>query len=176
MSHAEQTRRVDSGRENHRRPVRSGPGAHTLASGTRGLDWNGRMALKPDYGLRLKKDGRDSSVNLCFPGFAVYNLAVLSRDRYSTCVDIPYAGQFHAMSLDFGPDHLEAILSRGSPRLRMFVKSQLVQDPSTPRDIDLPEVVHCCVCARLGEEQQGRYESFIPLTVQSISDSGFRGA
>ena len=99
------------------------------------------MALKPDYGLRLKKDGRGSSVNLYFHGFAVYNLAVLSRDRYSTCVDIPYAGQLHAMSLDFGPDHLEAILSRGSPRLRMFVKSQLVQDPATPRDIDLPEVV-----------------------------------
>ena len=134
------------------------------------------MALKPDYGLRLKRDGRDSSVELHFPAFAVYNLAVLSRGRYSTCVDIPYAGQLHAMSLDFGPEHLEVILLRGSPRLRMFVKSQLDQDPATPRTIDFPEPVYCSVSARLGEEQQGPYENFILLAVQSISDSGLRGS
>ena len=132
------------------------------------------MALKPDYGLRLKREGRDSSVNMHFHAFAVYSLTVLSQGQYSTCVDILYAGQFHAMSLDFGPEHLEAILSRGSPRLRMFVKSQLKQDPATPRSIDFPEPVYCYVSARLGEEQQGKYEIFIPLIVQSISDSGLR--
>ena len=30
--------------------------------------------------------------------------------------------------------------------------------------------------AHLGEEQQGPYENFIPLAVQSISDSGLRGS
>ena len=132
-------------------------------------------APKPDYGLRLKRDGRDSSVDMHFHAFAVYSLTVLSRGRYSTCVDIPYAGQRHAMSLDFGPEHLEAILSRGSPRLRMFVKSQLDQDPATPRTIDFPEPVYCSVRARLGEEQQGKYENFMPLNVQSISDSVSQG-
>ena len=134
------------------------------------------MALKPDYGLRLKRDGYSSSVKMHFHAFAVYSLTVLSQGRYSTCVDIPNAGQFHAMSLDFGPEHLEAILSRGSPRLRMFVMPQLAQDPATPRTIDFPEPVYCSVSARLGEEQQGPYENFIPLIVQSISDSGFRGS
>ena len=103
------------------------------------------MALKPDYGLRLKREGLNSSVNMDFPAFAVYSLTVLSQGQYSTCVDTPYAGQLHAISLDFGPDHLEAILLRGSPRLRMLVKSQLDQDPATPRTIDFPEPVYCSV-------------------------------
>ena len=71
------------------------------------------MALKPDYGLRLKRDGYSSSIKMHFYAAAVYSLTVLSQGQYSTCVDIPYTGQLHAMSLDFGPDHLEAILSRG---------------------------------------------------------------
>ena len=54
----------------------------------------------------------------------------------------------------------------------MFVMLQLAQDPSTPRTIDFPEPVYCSVSARLGEEKQGLYENFIPLTVQSISDRG----
>ena len=115
-----------------------------------GASRNGRMALKPDYGLRLKREGLNSSVNMHFPAFAVYSLTVLSQGQYSTCADIPYAEQLHAISLDFGPDHLEAILLRGSPRLRMFVKSQLDQDPATPRTIDFPEPVYCSVRARLG--------------------------
>ena len=133
------------------------------------------MALKPDYGLRLKRDGQNSSVNVHFHTFAVCNLTVLSRARYSTCSDIPYAEQLHAVSLDFGRDHLETILSMGSQKLRTFIKSQLDQDPDTPRNIDFPETVYCHVRARLGEEQDGQYENFIPLTVQSISDSDFRG-
>ena len=133
------------------------------------------MALKPDYGLRLKRDGQDSSVNIHFHAFAVCNLTVLSQGRYSTCSDIPYAEQLHAVSLDFGQDHLATILSMGSQKLRTFIKSQLDQDPDTPRNIDFPEAVYCHVRARLGEEQHGQYENFIPLTVQSISDSDFRG-
>ena len=134
------------------------------------------LALKPDYGLRLKRDGYSPSVEIYLPAFAVYNLMVLSQGQYSTCADILYVEQLHAISLDFGPDHLEAILLRGSPRLRMFVKLQLDPDPATPRTIDFPEPVYCSVSAHLGEEQQGPYENFIPLAVQSISDSGLRSS
>ena len=50
----------------------------------------------------------------------------------------------------------------------MFVMLQLAQDPSTPRTIDFPEPVYCSVSARLGEEKQGPYENFIPLTVVNL--------
>ena len=133
------------------------------------------MALKPDYGLRLKRDG-NSSANVHFHAFAVYSLTVLSQGQYSTCADIPYAGQLHAISLDFGQDHLETMLSMCSQKLLTFIKSQLDQAPDTPRTIDFPEPVYCSVSAHLGEEQQGPYENFIPLVVQSISDSGLRSS
>ena len=129
------------------------------------------MAFAPDYGLRRKRDGLDSSVEIHIQAFPVDHVSVLSRGLYSTFADIHYAGEFHAISLYFGQDHLEAILSRGPLRLRLFVKFKLDQDPATPRSIDFPETVYCDVCARIGEEEQGKYESFIPFTVQSISDS-----
>ena len=113
----------------------------------------------------------DSSVEIHIQAFPVDHVSVLSRCLYSTFADIHYSGEFHAISLYFGQDHLEAILSRGPLRLRLFVKFKLDQDPATPRTIDFPETVYCDVCARIGEEEQGKYESFIPFTVQSISDS-----
>ena len=130
------------------------------------------MAFAPDYGLRRKRDGLDSSVEIHFQAFLVDHVSVLSRGLYSTMSDIHYAGEYHAISLDFGQDHLEEILSRGPMSLRMFVKLKLDQDPATPRTIDFPETVYCDVYARIGEEEQGQYESFLPFTVQSISDSG----
>ena len=148
-------------------------GTHQLrpsGSGHR-LAPNSRMAFTPDYGLRRKRDGLDSSVEIHIKAFPMDHVSVLSRGLYSTFADIHYAGEFHAISLYFGQDHLEAILSRGPLRLRLFVKFELDQDPATPRTIDFPENVYCDVCARLGEEEQGKYESFIPFTVQSISDS-----
>jgi hypothetical protein len=59
------------------------------------------MTYKPDFGLRLLREGITPKVDHFFYDFRLYSLTVLGRGQYSTMVEKPYAGELHALSLDF---------------------------------------------------------------------------
>jgi hypothetical protein len=126
------------------------------------------MDFKPDYGVRLMKDGFSSAMALNFYDFRLYNLTVLGRGQYSTMVTMPYAGEQHALSLDFTAAQLDKILTKASQTLRISLKAQLTADPATPRTIDFDGEVSFGVRARLGKIQKVQQESFVPLVAEEI--------
>jgi hypothetical protein len=126
------------------------------------------MTYKPDYGLRLIQDGISRAVDHNFYDFRLYTLSVLGPGQYSTMVELPYAGELHALSLDFNQRQLDQILSQASPQLASFIRHELASDPSTPRTIDFAGEVVFGVRARLGEIQRVERQSFVPFAAQEI--------
>ena len=124
--------------------------------------------MKPDYGLSLRKSGYDASLQIVFVNWKIWYIIVLGPGRYSTFAEKDHQGERHAVSLDFDADQLQEILVKGSPTLRKWIERQICQDPITPRRIDLPETIHCGIRARLGEEQRGELETFVPLVIESV--------
>jgi hypothetical protein len=131
-------------------------------------DSSAPMSFKPDYGLRLLKDGVSSTVDHCFYDFRLYSLAVIARGQYSTMVELPYGEEVYALSLDFSQSQLDQILAKASPSLQQYIRAQLSADPATPRRIDFDGEVSFGVRARLGTLQQASKESFVPLLAQEI--------
>ena len=108
------------------------------------------MSYKPDYGLRQMNDGISQDVNLYFYDFPLLSLTVLDRGQYSTTVEKPFAGELHALSLDFNQKQLDQILSKAPPQIAAFLRKELANDPDTPRTLDFEGQVVFGVRARLG--------------------------
>jgi hypothetical protein len=111
------------------------------------------MGYKPDYGFRLMNSGVGREVDHFFYDFRLYSLTVLGRDEYSTMVHVPCEGEVCALSLDFNQRQLEQILSKASPEISAFIRSEISRDPSSPRTIDFEGEVAFAVRARLGQLQ-----------------------
>lgn len=126
------------------------------------------MSFKPDYGLRQMSDGVSRDVDQNFYGFRLYSLTVLGRGQYSTMVEMPFAGELHALSLDFNHKQLDQILSKASPQIASFIRKELTHDPSTSRTLNFEGEVVFGVRARLGELQKVQRERFVPLVAQEI--------
>lgn len=126
------------------------------------------MSYKPDYGLRQMNDGISSDVDQFFYDFRLFGLTVLGRGQYSTTVDMPLAGELHALSLDFDQMQLDQILSKAPPHIATFLREELSRDPSTPRILDFEGDVVFGVRARLGQLQKVQHETFVPLVAQEI--------
>jgi hypothetical protein len=126
------------------------------------------MGFKPDYGLKLVREGISSAVDLFFYDFNLFHLTILTRSCYSTVVDTPYDGVLHALSLDFDLYQLEQILSKADPREAALLRAELSRDPLSPRSIDLERRVAFGLRARLGSLQKAEKEQFVPLIAQEI--------
>ena len=126
------------------------------------------MSFKPDYGLRQINEGLSRDLDQYFYDFPLYSLSVLGRGQYSATVEMPLAGEFHALSLDFNQEQLDKILSKASSQIASFLRKELASDPSTPRRLDFEGVVVFTVRARLGQLQKVQRESFVPLVAQEI--------
>ena len=126
------------------------------------------MSYAPDYGLRMLRDGYSSAMDLFFYDFRLYDLAVLGRGQYSTMVNMPIAGEQHALSLDFTHAQLPQVLAKAEPRLASFLRAELARDSVSPRAIDFEGYVAFGVRARLGALQTVANEQFVPLVAQEI--------
>jgi hypothetical protein len=126
------------------------------------------MTYKPDYGLRLLREGITPKVGLSFYDFRLFSLTVLGCGQYSTMVEKPYGGQLHTLSLDFNQSQLDQILAKAAPQLAAFIRAELNRDPVSPRTIDFEGEVAFGVHARLGQIQKVKRESFVPLVAQEI--------
>lgn len=126
------------------------------------------MSYAPDYGLRLMRDGTSPAVDLFFHDFRLYSVTVLGRGQYSTMVDMPIAGESHALSLDFNHEQLVRILANAATPVAAFIRAELARDPSSPRNIDFEGFVGFGVRARLGPIQTAAKEKYVPLIAQEI--------
>ena len=126
------------------------------------------MSFKPDYGLRLIREGYSQQVDLNFYDFRLFNIDVLGRGQYSTMNELPYKGQLHALSLDFNQTHLDQILLKATPQIRQYVENEIFNDPDTARTIDFEGEITIGVRVRLGQIQKVARASFAPLVVQEI--------
>jgi hypothetical protein len=126
------------------------------------------MKYKTDYGLRLMQDGISRDADHNFYDFRLYSLTVLAPGQYSTTVEMPFAGELHAVSLDFNQVQLDQILSHAAPQLASFIRNELACDSSSLRTIDFAGEVVFGVRARLGEIQRVERETFVPFVAQEI--------
>jgi len=124
--------------------------------------------MKPDYGFRLAQEGVTSDIDLFLYGHMMFSIDVLGRGRYSTMAEKEHGGAWYAVSLDFGHEHLDRILSTAPPHVVRQVRSELTRDGTSPRNIDLVEPIQVDVRARLGQPQKGRSEVFVPLVCKEI--------
>jgi hypothetical protein len=74
----------------------------------------------------------------------------------------------HALSLDFGPEILQAMLALATPAVRTVITKELARDGNTPRRIALPAPIRCGISATLGELQMTARETFLPLVVRAV--------
>jgi len=126
------------------------------------------MTFKPDFGLRQMKEGVSSSVDQLFHNFSLYSLTVLGRGQYSNMVDMPLAGELHALSLDFNQQQLDDILAKAPPRIAAAIRTEISKDPYRQRTIDFEGEVVFGVRARLGSLQKVESEQFVPLIAMEI--------
>lgn len=126
------------------------------------------MTFKPDYGLKLFREGCTSKVDHYFYDFRLYSLSVLGRGHYTTMVEKSYDGELHALSLDFNQDQLDQILAKADPQLTTYIQAELGRDPISPRTIDFDGEVAFRVRARLGQIQKVQHETFVPFVAQEI--------
>ena len=129
------------------------------------------MALNPDYGTRLRKEGYDSPhAEHVFYGLPIWGFDALGLPgQYTLTVDTMYAGERHCLSLDFGLEPLETILAALPTQIEQSIRTQLKRDPNTPKQFNFSNPILCeHVTATLGEEQHGSKESFFPLNIREM--------
>jgi hypothetical protein len=142
---------------------------HRLSSGERTSSPTGTTkGFKPDYGLHLMQQGTSSTTDLLFYDFSLFSLSLLNRGEYSTTVEKGHDGKFYALSLDFNQAQLEQILAKADPLIAAFVRTEISQDPASPRSIDFEGHIVFGVRARLGQLQTAAKEQFVPLVTQEI--------
>lgn len=124
--------------------------------------------FKPDYGLRLIKDGTPHTAEQIFYDFRLTSLTLLGDGRYSTMVEFPFAGNIHALSLDFNTVQLEQILAKANPSVKEWIKSKLEAGIYNGETLDFEGEIVFGVRARLGKTQKVQREEFAPLIAQEI--------
>ena len=126
------------------------------------------MSYKPDYGLKLLNSGISRDVIQNFYDFRLFSLTVLGRGQYSTMVEMPFDGEWYALSLDFNQKQLDEILLKAEKNVAEFLKNELLRDSESPRTIDFEGEIIFGVTAKLGELQRLSKESFVPFVAQEI--------
>jgi hypothetical protein len=122
----------------------------------------------PDFGLALKAQGCSPTARLDFPFFQFDELGVLGPGQYTAMMMTSLGSVPHALSLDFGPEILQAMLALAPPAVGTVITKELARDGNTPRRIALPAPIPCGISATLGELQRTGRESFLPLTVRAV--------
>ncbi|MBN1548330.1 MAG: hypothetical protein JW902_16895 [Syntrophaceae bacterium] len=146
-------------------------GANELESRSNSLTRRGlqELSIKPDLGLRLLAEGSSSHDDI-FIDLRLHDLSRLSTGQYSTTVLMVYAGEPHALTIDFSEEQLNEILMKASPEAREQIKTRIALKTATvysfALDEDIPFVVRAC----LGSIQKAALEQFVPLVVQEVID------
>ena len=127
------------------------------------------MALRPDYGLRLRRDGYQSRTTLHFYRIPLGGFEMLASGQYSFTVDKMHAGERHCVSFDFGADILAAILSALPPPVAHAIGSKLSETYGRVVSVKFDPITCEHVSATLGDLQNGHNEVFVPLVINEMT-------
>ena len=127
------------------------------------------MAMRPDYGLRVMREGHDPRVALHFYNMPIDGFDVLAEGRYTLTIDKMYAGERHCISFDFGVDILDAILSALPRRTQEAIRRELVKEPHAPKSFRIDRVSCNHLGALLGQVQTGRDDRFVPPVITAVA-------
>ena len=125
--------------------------------------------MKPDYGLKLYKDGISKDIDLTFFDFPLSDLTILSQGQYSSIVNITADNIEYALSLDFNQTQLTEILLNSKSNSVRIIKDELKQDSISPRAIDFEDKISIDIVARLGDIEVNQDESYVPFVLQEVT-------
>lgn len=127
------------------------------------------MIYKPDYGLKLLKDGISKDVIIDFPLFTIYNITILDYEKYSTLVEISFNNKIYTLSVYFNQERLEEILKFAPKKTIRQVNNELNIDMFTKRTINLEESFTIDFSLSLGELEKSQDEKFVPFFIKNIN-------
>lgn len=122
----------------------------------------------PDFGIHLRAIGSDQKTMLIYTSWQMDVLSVVDAGQFCTTRIQSHDGVLYCATFDFGIEVLSELLDASSQRTFDVISTSLLEDPSTTRNIRLPEAISVGVGAVLGEVQQGIDGPFIPLAIVEV--------
>ncbi len=124
--------------------------------------------LAPDYGMMLVRAGLGDVIQF-FYDLPITHLARSSPQLYTFLINLERDGVEYAVSFDFGPDQVEALLQSAmtEPRRSSLGRTLREMRPGTRCDLE-PALVAPVVETRVGEIQRWEKEEFRPLVVVRV--------
>lgn len=127
------------------------------------------MAFKPDYGVKLLEEGVSKEAEIHFYEFRFYSITILGNDQFSTAVEMPYADEVYAVSIDFTRLQLDELIKIASRASKKQINDALLNDILLYGTIDIPEPFSVDITVSLGALQKSQFETFVPLILKSIN-------
>jgi hypothetical protein len=122
--------------------------------------------LKPDYGLKLSKDGFSKDGNIVLHSFLFDHVVRIDTSTYSTMSVILYNDTEYAISIDYSYSQLQEILNCAPNNLVDSLKL-------STKKIQIGQVLNLepftvSLTLQLGELVEAAYESFVPFRIVKI--------
>jgi len=126
--------------------------------------------FSPDFGFKLNRLGIDRNIDLIMVGVRLNLFARVNDDLLTASALCDFGDVEHFVSFDFPSEMLKKMVAGlPEPLGDMFCEAL----NCSPFQAAAGLVIELDLTAILGEETQGRDESFIPLLIQEIHESRF---
>lgn len=122
----------------------------------------------PDLGMHIRAIGSDQKTMVIYPSWEMDVLSVVDAGQFCTTRIQTHDGILYCVTFDFGIEVLSELLNASSQKTFDCISTSLLEDPSTTRNIRLPEAISVGVGAVLGEVKQGIHGPFIPLVIVEV--------
>jgi hypothetical protein len=122
----------------------------------------------PDFGMHLRAIGSDQKTMLIYTSWEMDVLSVVDAGLFCTTRIQSHDGVLYCATFDFGIEVLSELLNASSQRTFEVISKSLLEEPSSTRNIRLPEAISVGVGAVLGEVKQGIQGPLIPLAIVEV--------
>lgn len=122
----------------------------------------------PDFGIHIRAIGSDQKTMLIYTSWEMDVLSVVDAGQFCTTRVQTHDEILYCVTFDFGIEVLGKLLNASSQRTLEVISKSLLENPSSTRNIRLPEAISVGVGAVLGEVKQGIHGPFIPLVIVEV--------
>jgi hypothetical protein len=129
----------------------------------------------PDFGDHLASTGTPKKTMLIYTSWEMDVLSVVGVGQFCTTRIQPHNDLLYCATFDFEMDILGELLKAATQRTFEFVTQNLLEDPSSTRNLNLPDPINVGIGAVLGEVKQGFDGAFIPLLIVEVFGFESRG-
>jgi hypothetical protein len=118
--------------------------------------------------MHIRAIGSDQKTMLIYTSWEMDVLSVVDAGQFCTTRVQTHDGILYCVTFDFGIEVLSKLLNASSQRTLEVISKSLLENPSSTRNIRLPEAISVGVGAVLGEVKQGIHGPFIPLAIVEV--------